>query len=81
MIKVTFEGYNEKKEKMQLVKIGNLEKETEKQIVIKEPLGASCTINKSILSIILFSRNILMLFSIAVSEIPIIIDKFTAVPK
>ena len=47
MIKVTFEGYNEKKEKMQLVKIGNLEKETEKQIVIKEPLGASCTINKS----------------------------------
>ena len=47
MIKVTFEGYNEKREKMQLVKIGELVKETEKQIVVNEPLGATCTINKS----------------------------------
>ena len=34
MIKVTFEGYNEKREKMQLVKIGDLVKETEKQIIL-----------------------------------------------
>ena len=47
MIKVTFEGYNEKREKMQLVKIGELVKETEKQIVVQEPLGSTCTINKS----------------------------------
>ena len=47
MIKVTFEGYNEKREKMQLVKIGDLVKETEKQIVVQEPLGSTCTINKS----------------------------------
>ena len=47
MIKVTFEGYNEKREKMQLVKIGELVKETEKQIVVQVPLGSTCTINKS----------------------------------
>lgn len=47
MIKVTFEGYNEKREKMQLVKIGDLVKETEKQIVVQAPLGSTCTINKS----------------------------------
>lgn len=47
MIKVIFEGYNASKEKMQLVKIGELVKETEKQIVVQEPLGSTCTINKS----------------------------------
>ena len=47
MIKVTYIGYNENKEKMELVCIGELLKETEKQIRVKQPLEIECVINKS----------------------------------